>query len=222
MYKEIEINGMGIIKFEKLKDTNKNLVGMPIKNSKYLKTIAYQELEKILNNNYIFSFLPRRNKIRIFETLPINLISKYRYDIFIKYFYVQAYVTKKDFELAKDMYLNHLQSFNNFTEPDGSKNTPEDFLQNFNRLIDCIKSQGIHKTIIPITKQGEIIDGAHRLAIALYFNLKIQFAVFDLLDANYSKKFFIKRGFKSKYVEIIDRKVVSKFKWKKRIIQIFL
>lgn len=209
---KIKLKGMGIIKFEKLKNTNKNSNGMPIKNSNLLKTITYKELKNLLNNNYIFSLLPKMNRIRIFETMPQNLITKYRYDVFIKYYYVEAYITKKDYELAKEIYLNHIQSFNNFTEPDGSKNNSEDFLQNFNNLIENIKSSGINKTIIPITKQGEIIDGAHRLAIALYFNLKIQFAIFDLLDANYDKKFFIKRGFKSKYVEIIDRKVVSKFK----------
>ena len=66
------------------------------------------------------------------------------------------------------------------------------------------------KTIIPITKNGEIIDGAHRLAIALYFNLKVPFVMFDLLDANYNKQFFINRGFNEKYAKIIDKEIVEK------------
>ena len=54
MNNEIEIEGMGKIKFEKLIDNNKNLQGIPIKNSKYLKTISYKELNKflLLNHNY--------------------------------------------------------------------------------------------------------------------------------------------------------------------------
>lgn len=210
MVEEIEIKGMGIIKFENLIDNNKNLNGMPIKNSKYLRTVTYKELNKLLDNNYILLLLPKRNKIRIFETVPINLISKYRYDVFIKYYYVQAYITKKDYELAKDIYLNHIKSFNNFTEPDGRKNNPKDFLLNFNNLIESIKCDGINKTIIPLTKNGEIIDGAHRLAIALYLNLKVQFAIFDLLDVNYSKDFFVSRGFNSGFAKIIDKEVVKK------------
>ena len=210
MSKEIEINGMGVIKFEKLIDNNKNLIGMPIKNSKYLKTITYQELDKLLDNNYILSLLIKRNKIRIFETMPINLISQYRYDVFIKYYYVQAYLTKEGYELAKEIYLNHIMSFNNFKEPDGRKNNAKDFIENFNNLIDSIKHTKINKTIIPVTQNGEIIDGAHRLSIALYLNLKIQFAIFNLLDVNYGREFFISRGFELKYAEIID-KTIQKF-----------
>ncbi|MBR3255936.1 MAG: hypothetical protein IKF97_07015 [Clostridia bacterium] len=209
---EIEIEGMGRIKFEKLIDNNKNLTGMPIKNSKYLKTITYMKLEKLLDNNYVFSLLPKRNKIRLFETIPINLISKYRYDVFIKYYYVQAYITKNNYELAKKIYLNHIKSFNNFKEPDGRKNNAKDYIQRFNNLIDSIRHIGINKTIIPVTKNGEIIDGAHRLSIALYLDIKIQFVIFDLLDTNYSKDFFVARGFNLDYAKIIDKEVVKKFK----------
>ena len=46
MVKKIEIKGMGIITFENLIDNNKNLNGIPIRNSKYLRTIKYKELSK--------------------------------------------------------------------------------------------------------------------------------------------------------------------------------
>ena len=222
MYNQIDIKGMGKIRFEKLKDSNKKLKGIPIKNSKYLRTISYMELGKLLDNEYIISLLKKRNKIRIFETMPINLISKYRYDVFIKYYYVQAYITQENYELAKKIYLNHIKSFNNFIEPDGKKKGPQSFIENFNSLIENIKCVGINKTIIPITTNGEIIDGAHRLAIALYLNLAVQFAIFDLLDANYNKNFFINRGFNIEYVKIIDEKVVKNIKWIEKIIQKYL
>ena len=222
MYNQIDIEGMGKIRFEKLKDINKKLKGIPIKNSKYLRTISYMELGKLLDNEYITSLLKKRNKIRIFETMPINLISKYRYDVFIKYYYVQAYITQENYELAKKINLNHIKSFNNFIEPDGKKEGPQSFIENFNSLIENIKCVGINKTIIPITPNGEIIDGAHRLAIALYLNLAVQFAIFDLLDANYNKNFFINRGFNIEYVKIIDEKVVKNIKWIEKIIQKYL
>lgn len=205
-----EIPGMGHIKFESLKDKNKKDSNNPIKRSKYIRTISYQELEKLINNEYIFSLLKRRNKIRIFESNPINLTSKYRYDVFIKYYYVQAYLENKNYKLAQNMYLEHIKSFNNFIEPDGKKKGKKEFIENFNTLINDIKINGINKTIIPITKNGEIIDGAHRLAIALYLNIKIQFAIFDLLDANYSKEFFLNRGYNLEYIKIIDKEEIKK------------
>ena len=222
MSNEIEIKGMGKIKFEKLMDKNKNSKGMPIRNSKYLGTINYKQLYKLIDNNYIFSLLPKRSKIRIYETIPVNLVSQYRYDVFIKYYYVQAYITNSNFKFAKKVYLDHIKSFNNFIEPDGRKNNPNDFIKNFNNLIDSVKNEGIYKTIIPITKNGEIIDGAHRLSIALYLNLKIQFAIFDLLDVNYGKDFFINRGFNQEYARIIDKEIIKRVLWKKKSIQKFL
>ena len=108
------------------------------------------------------------------------------------------------------MYLEHIKSFNNFIEPDGKKKGKKEFIENFNTLINDIKINGINKTIIPITKNGEIIDGAHRLAIALYLNIKIQFAIFDLLDANYSKEFFLNRGYNLEYIKIIDKEEIKK------------
>ena len=88
MSEMIEIQGMGCIKFESLKDSNKNDKDIPIKNSKHVDTISYKELKELINNEYIVSLLKERKTVRIFESNPINLISQYRYDVFIKYFYV--------------------------------------------------------------------------------------------------------------------------------------
>ena len=74
---EIQFEGMGKIKFEKLRDKNKKSKGLPIKKAKFINTIKYNQFEKLLRNDYILSLLPRRNKIRIYETMPINLISIY-------------------------------------------------------------------------------------------------------------------------------------------------
>ena len=205
---ELQFEGMGKIKFEKLKDKNKKSKGIPIKKAELTDTINYKQFNNLLDNDYILSLIPKRNKIRIYKTMPINLISIYRYDVFIKYYYVQAYITKVNYEMAKKIYLDHIDKFNHFIEPDGRKNTPESFIKNFNNLIDDVKKHGV-KTIIPITKNGEIIDGAHRLSIALYLKVKVQFAIFDLLDANYGKNFFIDRGFNSEYAKIIDKEVIG-------------
>lgn len=208
----IEMPGMGIIKFEQLKDKNKKEKNNPIKMSKYIDTIGYENLKNLIKNDYILSLLKKRKKVRIYETYPINLTSQYRYDVFIKYYYVRSYIENKNYDLAKEIYLEHIKSFNNFSEPDGKKKGKEEFINKFNNLINNIKQQGINKTIIPITKNGEIIDGAHRLSIALYFNKRIRFAIFNLLDANYGKEFFTKRGFNEKYIKIIEKEVVKKIK----------
>ena len=50
----------------------------------------------------------------------------------------------------------------------------------------------------------------------------MKFAIFDLLDANYNKEFFINRGFDVEYAKIVDDEVVKNIRWRKKIIQKYL
>ena len=61
---------------------------------------------------------------------------------------------------------------------DNTRYTVKDFIEEFNTLIDNIKScNGLNKTIIPISTTGIPIDGAHRIAISLYLNLEIKLSI---------------------------------------------
>lgn len=206
---EKEIKNMGKIIFDNfynennIKITNVNL--SPIKESKRIQKLNQLEIKKFIDNEYIFSLLKKRKNYYIYESEPMKLISKYRYDIFVKYFYVQSYINNKNLELATNIYLDHIKAFNNFFEPDGKKNSCEDFLYKFNKLIDSMLINGFSKSIIPISKTGIPIDGAHRLSVALYLKCNVKFAVFDLLDGKYDRHFFANRGMNKKYLEIIDK-----------------
>ena len=57
-----EIKGMGYIEFESLRDNNKKNKNIPIRNSKYLETISYEELKDLLDNDYIISLLKKEIK----------------------------------------------------------------------------------------------------------------------------------------------------------------
>lgn len=203
-----EIPNMGKIIFDKFYNSSNIVITdinmSPIKKSKLIKIIDENNANKLINNRYIYSLLEKRKQYYVYECSPEKLTSRYRYDIYVKYFYVKSYIEKKDYNLAKEIYLSHIKAFNNFFEPDGSKSSPNDFIDNFNILIESIKTEGLSKTIIPISKTGIPIDGAHRLAICLYLKIKVQFLVFDLLDAKYDKEFFISRGMTDSYCETID------------------
>lgn len=202
------IEGMGKIEFGRFyNNENKSISSLdesPIIDSKKIQTISSVQLKELLDNDYIFNLISHRNKIIVYSTNPINLLSKYRFDIFVKYYYVKSYIENYDLKEAKKIYLSHIKAFNNFHEPDGRKNNAKDFIIKFNSLIENIKScKNLDKTIIPISTTGIPIDGAHRIAIALYFDLKIQYCVFDLLDGKYDEIFFLQRGMPYKYVQEI-------------------
>ena len=207
------IEGMGKIEFGRFYNNENKIISSldesPIIDSKKIQTISSVQLKELLDNDYIFNLISHRNKIIVYSTNPINLLSKYRFDIFVKYYYVKSYIENYDLKEAKKIYLSHIKAFNNFHEPDGRKNNAKDFIIKFNSLIENIKScKNLDKTIIPISTTGIPIDGAHRIAISLYFDLKIQYCVFDLLDGKYDEIFFLQRGMPYKYVEKI--KDVSK------------
>ena len=192
------IEGMGKIEFGRFYNNENKIISSldesPIIDSKKIQTISSVQLKELLDNDYIFNLISHRNKIIVYSTNPINLLSKYRFDIFVKYYYVKSYIENYDLKEAKKIYLSHIKAFNNFHEPDGRKNNAKDFIIKFNSLIENIKScKNLDKTIIPISTTGIPIDGAHRIAIALYFDLKIQYCVFDLLDGKYDEIFFLQR-----------------------------
>lgn len=202
------IEGMGKIEFGRFYNNENKIISSldesPIIDSKKIQTISSVQLKELLDNDYIFNLISHRNKIIVYSTNPINLLSKYRFDIFVKYYYVKSYIENYDLKEAKKIYLSHIKAFNNFHEPDGRKNNAKDFIIKFNFLIENIKScKNLDKTIIPISTTGIPIDGAHRIAIALYFDLKIQYCVFDLLDGKYDEIFFLQRGMPYKYVQEI-------------------
>lgn len=202
------IEGMGKIEFGRFYNNENKIISSldesPIIDSKKIQTISSVQLKELLDNDYIFNLISHRNKIIVYSTNPINLLSKYRFDIFVKYYYVKSYIENYDLKEAKKIYLSHIKAFNNFHEPDGRKNNAKDFIIKFNSLIENIKScKNLDKTIIPISTTGIPIDGTHRIAIALYFDLKIQYCVFDLLDGKYDEIFFLQRGMPYKYVQEI-------------------
>ena len=82
------IDGMGNIEFGKFYiNKNKRINSInesPIIKSSKVKEISLKELQKLLDNNYIFNLIEHREKIYVYKTKAQNLLSKYRYDIFIK------------------------------------------------------------------------------------------------------------------------------------------
>ncbi len=202
------IKGMGKIEFGRFYNRKNRIISSldesPIPDSEKVRNISLNQLQEFLDNKYIFNLIPHREKINVYKTKAVNLLSKYRFDIFVKYYYVKSYIENRDLNEATKIYLSHIKAFNNFYEPDGRKNSSNDFIENFNYLITNIKAcNNLNKTIIPVSITGIPIDGAHRIAISLYLNLEVKYCVFDLLDGKYDENFFLQRGMPYKYIKKI-------------------
>ena len=134
MYMKKIIEGMEKIEFGKFYNNKNKIISSledtPIIDSQKVQTISLNQLRKLLDNEYMYNLIPHRDKINVYRTNPINLLSKYRFDIFVKYYYVKSYIENKNVIEAKKTYLSHIKAFNNFNEPDGRKNSPNEFIEN--------------------------------------------------------------------------------------------
>lgn len=99
-----------------------------------------------------------------------------RFDLIFKYLYVKY----PHNNFIKQAYLENIRAFNGFFEVDPSdkipKESPQDFLNSFDKLILSIKDNSFitANNQIPIGKNNEISDGAHRLAICAFLDTEIE------------------------------------------------
>ena len=126
-----------------------------------------------------------------------ELVTWNRFDLMAKWLYVDSKEKKLDSRWAKRIYEDNIRAFSagTFKEPgNASKDRFEAYLSTFDGLIGEIKKNGLSSDIslIPVDKNGEILDGAHRVSIAAYYN--IQTPILRLLNKNatymYDYKYF--------------------------------
>ncbi len=124
------------------------------------------------------------------------LIRQRRFDLIFKYLYAKC-----PSGYNRYAYLEHIRAFNNFYELNPSDNKPknsaEDFINSFNVLIGNLKLNGYsnEKDAIPLGINGEIQDGAHRLATCAALNIpaRLEHDV-NKSDSIYDYRFFLNRG----------------------------
>lgn len=172
-------------------------------------------MNKVNNKEYPFNLLSNyfldSNEIgnySIFEIDAHELILPERLDLIAKLMYIEYREKKIKSEFAKDVYIDNIKAFSNgtFTEPgDKDKNSIEKYLFYFNKMIDEIKKSGFDDSIslVPIGKNNELLDGAHRVSCCAYFGKKVKVIKFDNLERNYGYEFFKYRGMRKDYLDYL-------------------
>ena len=103
-----------------------------------------------------------------------------RFDFMAKYLYIKYYEKKYKTDFFIDLYKQHINSFNGgkeekdiTIEKQNDKNGLDDFIINFNTLIDNMKKYGYDdKYPIPIAKDGLLENGVHRYSTSYYYKIK--------------------------------------------------
>ncbi len=147
-----------------------------------------------------------------------DLLTTSRFDLFAKLFYIRN--IDNDKELALKVYTEHIKAFNpDFCEPGrDDKTSLNDFISAFDKLINHFKDKEFDSSIsvIPVSEDYVILDGAHRLAALAYWNKKVEIVRFSEVKPKgvFDFRYFRHRGLSISISNIIANEI---FHWKSNI-----
>jgi len=126
---------------------------------------------------------------------PKDLLTHKRFDIAIKY----LYASNLSSDYYKKVYREHLYIWNGFYENTPRKRGFEDFDNAFKSIINNVVDEPV-----PVNNEGHIVNGAHRLAAALYHQRPINTRNTNdnenyPIECDY--RFFIKKGLSQAILE---------------------
>lgn len=139
---------------------------------------------------------------------PERLLVSERLDLIAKLKYIESRESGQIATFDRECYFKHIEAFSYGTFKEGGskdKDSIEKFFASFDQLIDAIKLSGfdISKSVIPVGKDNILLDGAHRVAVAIYFDKKVP--IIRLPDAKvmYDASYFRKRLLDRQYLDFM-------------------
>lgn len=139
---------------------------------------------------------------------PRTLLVSERLDLVAKVKYIEARESGQIAPFIRDCYEKQIEAFSygTFKESGSSeKDSIEKYIDAFHLLIDVIKASDFDasKSVIPVGKGNVLLDGAHRAAVAIYFNKKIPIIRLPDAKVTYDAAYFRKRLLEEKYLDFL-------------------
>ncbi len=130
---------------------------------------------------------------------PKTLLSVNRLDLACKLYYIDCLEHGLDMTFARELYQAHIETFSgrSFIEPGlKTKNSIRDYLDGFGRLIADIRTRGFdpEKSVVPVGDDGVILDGSHRTAIAIYYDIPLTVVRIPGQTRKYDYQYFRENG----------------------------
>ena len=152
----------------------------------------------LLQKHTIEIYQLENHECRTLRVPARTLLKPQRFDLFAKLYYIRNASVNKDDALR--VYTDHIKAFN----PDGrepgrdDKNGAQDFVSVFDRIIEHFGDNEFDDSIsvVPVDKNGVILDGAHRVAALAFFGKSVTIAQFDDVEAkcDFDYTYFKNRG----------------------------
>lgn len=148
----------------------------------------------------------------VFSINAVELLTHNRLDIAFKLLYLDSIKYKCDF--FKLGYKEHIRAFSlgSYLEPGNKGKVGIDkFYDDFLNTFEDIKLKGFNSnsTLIPLSSNGTIANGAHRIASAIYCGTKVSCVNINVSDVVYDYNFFYERGVDCKFLDAAVTKFVE-------------
>lgn len=129
---------------------------------------------------------------------PRTLLVSERLDLVAKIKYIESRESGHISPFVRDCYVKHIEAFSFGTFHEGGsmeKDSIEKYFTAFDELIDTIKESGfdVSQSVIPVGRDNILLDGAHRVAVAIYFNMKLPVIRLPEAMVKYDAGYFRKR-----------------------------
>lgn len=167
------------------------------------------KIKDIISDYFIKSWnLDTEEELDISYVDAKQFLTPQRLDLVCKLIYIDSYINNKNLSYAIEIYTEHIRAFSEgtFIEPGNpEKNSIDKYISIFNKMIlTCSKGISHKQSVVPVGVDGNILDGAHRTAIAIYFNLPLPIVRIQNITVNYDYRHFIRYGLKQEYLDFIS------------------
>ena len=175
-----------------------------------MNTINQEKLKRLIEPHF---YNDLKNDNYEIKTIKANsLLTNTRLDIAFKLLYLE--MLDKDVSFAQEIYEEHIRAFSlgKFTEPGNEeKNSINKFLEEFKKTFEDIQINGFDgtKTLIPLSVNGSIANGAHRVASAIYLDKDIDCVEIETNNHIYDYNFFYNRNISSNILDTVMTKFVE-------------
>ncbi len=172
--------------------------------------LSREEIKPLLET-HIYELLDE-DKYIIEKIDPKNLINKSRFDLNSKLLYLDG-LSNKNYNY-EDLYYSFVNAFTlgSFKEPGNSyKNSFEIYKKSFAQLYKSLNLEdfNIKKSLVPISKEGIVLDGSHRVAAAIKLKKNIYCIRINIKPPNYDQNFFKSRLVSESFLDQCAQKQIE-------------
>ena len=169
------------------------------------QSLSSSELKNLLNPYWHHAYAEHdSHKVTLINAK--QLLKPERFDLAAKTLLARTLREGKDTTWAKNVYREHLAKWSggDFVETDGSgKSGFETYYQTFEALFQQMSREGFNTkmSVLPVSEDIIIHDGAHRAGIAIDLGLTVPIATSQIKASVYDYRFFQGCGLRDTYLD---------------------